>query len=78
MPNKNCIYDFSAHLTGVKMRHSNHAAGPLATSSGGGGVGVLHVPPTPPNFGRSVDHISTREPDCAHLITTCPTDLQTF
>ena len=46
MPNKNCIYDFSAHLTGVKMRHSNHVARPKATR----GRGAAHAPSPTPRF----------------------------
>ena len=40
----------------------------------GGAGGAM----TPPDFGRSVNSISTRGTDYAHLITTGTPDFQTF
>ena len=65
MPNKNCIYDFSAHLTQPALV-SRYDIATMQQGHWPPGAGGLHMPP-PPVFGRSVDPIPTREPYCAQL-----------
>ena len=76
MPNKNCIYDFSAHLTQPSLV-SRYDIATMQQGHRPPGAGGLHMPP--PRF--LADQLTPYQPGSQIVPTSllrAPPDLQTF